>query len=296
MLILQIVVLAIGTVATVLFLILMEKGKKYDGMIEGLPNEGYSDKELLAVGYALQDIPALSMRSRIGKKLMADAYILHPENNGRYAEFWARLYWARSLSLSLMVIAFTFCAASWVNGLSCVLILAFAVLGVVAFYDSGANEMNKQIKKRSEACVLEFSNVVSKLSMLMNCGLIMKDAWFIVAKTKEGEIYDLMREACAEMESGKSAAEAVYNFGIRSSAQEIRKFSSILIQNIEKGGSDVTIYMRQQSEELWNHRRQLMLQKGDEAAAKLLMPTMMVLVGLIIIIMTAALSGLSLGL
>lgn len=294
--ILQIIVLVIGTAATVLFLILMEKGKRYDSMIDGLPDEGYSDKELFAVGYALQDVPALSMKSSIGKKLLADASILHSENDGRYTEFWARLYWARTLSLSLMLIAFVFCAASWVQGISTLLILAFAVIGVVAFYDSGANEMGKQIKKRSEACVLEFSNVVSKLAMLMSCGMIMKDAWFIVANSKQGEIYDLMQEACNEMNSGKSAAEAVYNFGVRSSAQEIRKFSSILIQNIEKGGSDVTMYMRQQSEELWNHRRQLMLQKGDEAAAKLLIPTMMVLVGLIIIIISVAMSGFSLGL
>lgn len=294
--ILQIILLSIGTVASVLFLIFMVRGKQYDGLIEGLPDEGYSDKELFAVGYTMQELPIFSMNGSIGKKLMAEANILYPENNARYAEFWARLYWARTLSLSLMIIAFVFCMASWMEGASALLIVAFAVLGAVAFYDAGANEMGKRIKKRSEACVMEFSNVVSKLAMLMNCGMIMKDAWFIVANSKEGEIYGLMREACNEMNSGKSAAEAVYNFGIRSSAQEIRKFSSILIQNIEKGGSDVTMYMRQQSEELWNHRRQIMLQKGDEAAAKLLLPTMLVLVGLIVIIITAALSGMSLGL
>lgn len=292
---LQIVLLSIGTVAAVFFLVLMAKGKRYDALIEGLPDEGYSDKELFAVGFALQEIPVFSMKSGIGKKLMADANILYPENNGRFAEFWARLYWARTLSLSMMVVAFVFCIASWMQGASALLIAVFAVLGAVAFYDAGANEMEKRIKKRSDACVQEFSNVVSKLAMLMNCGLIMKDAWFIVAYSKEGEIYDLMREACNAMNSGESAAEAVYNFGVRSSAQEIRKFSSILIQNIEKGGSDVTMYMRQQSQELWAHRRQLMLQKGDEAAAKLLLPTMLVLVGLIIMIVSAALSGLSLG-
>ena len=54
--------------------------------------------------------------------------------------------------------------------------------------------------------------------------------------------------------------------------------------------------MRQQSQELWAHKRQLMLQKGDAAAAKLLLPTMLVLIGIIAIIIVAAVSGLSLNL
>lgn len=293
---LRFVLLGLGTLTTLFYLLLMLKGRKYDDLIEGLPKEGFSDKELLAAGYALQETRLFSMSGKLGNTLLTQASILHPENGGRYADYWARLYWARTLSMCLMFVAITLCAATWIEGIFMFLVLAVAVVGVYLFYDAGANEMKNQLKKRSEACVMEFSNVVSKLALLMNCGLIMKDAWFIVADSKEGEIYNLMKEACAEMKSGHSAAEAVYNFGVRSDAPEIRKFSSTLIQNIEKGGADVTMYMRQQAGELWAHRRQLMLQKGDEAAGKLLIPTMLVLIGLIVIILTMALGGMTSGL
>ncbi len=33
---------------------------------------------------------------------------------------------------------------------------------------------------------MEFSNVVSKLTLLMNCGMILKEAWYIVAKKQAG--------------------------------------------------------------------------------------------------------------
>lgn len=64
-----------------------------------------------------------------------------------------------------------------------------------------------------------------------------------------------------------------------------------LIQNIEKGGSDVTAVMRQQADELMSQRRQMLLRKGDDAAAQLLAPTTIVLIGVILIIMVAAMSG-----
>ena len=98
------------------------------------------------------------------------------------------------------------------------------------------------------------------------------------------------------MDSNTSLEEALYNFGVRTASPEIRKFASIIIQNAARGGADVTVFMRQQSQELWAHKRQLMLQKGDAAAAKLLLPTMLVLIGIIAIIIVAAVSGLSLNL
>lgn len=290
---LKLVLLVIGTVLVFLYIILTLRGREYDAILTTLPKKGFSDKDLLAPGYALQKIPMFGINSKLGKKLMTQAAILHPENGGKYAEFWARLYLARTLGLSMMVITFSFCIAPLMDEFLMILVAIFGVASVWAIYSQGANEMENILKKRADACLMEFSNVVSKLALLMNCGLIMKDAWFQVANSKEGEIYDLMREACAEMNSGRSAAEAVYNFGIYTTSPEIRKFSSIIIQNIEKGGSDVTMYMRQQSEELWAHRRQLMLKKGDEAAAKLLIPTMLILAGVLVIIMSGAVSNMS---
>lgn len=290
----RLVFLLIGTVLSAYYIWLLLKGSKYDGKIEGLPDEGFSDKELFSAGYMMQELPVLSMQSEIGQKLMSQAQILHPENEGRFAEYWARLYWARTLSLSLLVLAFTFCVASWMQGFMMGATLVVGIVAVYVVYSGGANEMNKQITQRSEECLLEFSNVVSKLAMLLNCNETIPDAWHTVAYSKDGVIYDLMREACAEMDSNVSLEEALYAFGVRTASPEIRKFTGILIQSATRGGSDVTVFMRQQVHDMGARHRQIMLQKGDEAAAKLLIPTMVMLVGILIIIIAAAVSGLNL--
>ena len=127
----------------------------------------------------------------------------------------------------------------------------------------------------------------------MNCNLILKDAWRLVSTSKEGELYTLMREACAEMDSGKSVPDAVMWFAWQSCSAEITKFAAMVVQAVTGGGTDVTRLMRQQSREQWAHRRQILLQKGDAAAAKLLAPTMIVLMGVVVIILTAAFSDMS---
>ena len=283
MLIVKMICLAIGTVLAVLFILLTMRGKKEDWRIEGVPEKEFSDKELWAAGFAMQQMPMFSMDSAVGKKMISASAILHPENGGRFVEYWARLYWARTLSMSLLVLALAFCAAVFMDGYMLFAVLVAGVAMVAVIYSNGANEMSNQLQKRSTECMMEFSNVVSKLTLLMNCGMILKEAWYIVAKSKQGIIYELMQEACREMDNGMASAEAIYNFGVRTGSPEVRKFACIIIQNIEKGGSDVTAVMSQ--------RRQMLLRKGDDAAAQLLAPTTIVLIGVILIIMVAAMSG-----
>ena len=296
MTLIKLIFLMLGTVLTAAYVMLTLRGQKYDPLIESLPKEGFSDKELWAAGYAMQEMKPFALETAIGQKLLNQAKLLHPENECKYAEYWARLYWARTLSLSLMAAAFVFCATGFMSGPMVVITPIFGLVAVYAVYDAGANAMGNELKKRSEACLMEFSNVVSKLALLMNSGMILRDAWFVVADSKLGPIYDLMKNACHAMNNGKSDIDAVYDFGIQSNAPEIRKFAGILIQNMSKGGSDMTIFLTQQSTELWSHKRQMMLQKGDEAAAKLLMPTMLMLLGILLIIIVSAMSGLNLSL
>ena len=72
-------------------------------------DEGYSDKELWAAGFVLQEMNLFGAKSAAGKKLRAQAKLLHPENEGTFVEYWARLYFARTLSLVLIVAAVVCC-------------------------------------------------------------------------------------------------------------------------------------------------------------------------------------------
>ena len=113
--------------------------------------------------------------------------------------------------------------------------------------------------------------------------------WRVIADSKEGVIYDLMRQSCVDMENGMAEVDAIHKFGRFTNSAEIRKFTSALAQSVERGGAELSDFLSRQSIEVWTLKKQLMLQKGEAAASKLLVPTAMLFVGIIIAVMTGAL-------
>ena len=286
----RIAVLALGTVLTIFYLVCLHLGAVYDNRIETLPKEGFSDKELFSAGFFLQKFRPFSMDSKTGRKMLAEAALLYPEKEGKYSVYWAKVFHARTITMSLLVLCGVLCFAGTVaSPVMFALCIIAALAGAYTMYDSGVKSMEKRLKERSESCIYDFANMVSKLSLLMNCSLTLHDAWKMVASSGNSEIYKLMQVAADEMEnSGKDDVVAIYDFGVRCNAPEIRKFAGTLIQNVEKGGSDVTEYLRSQAKELGGQRKQILLRRGDEAAAKLLLPTMMFMGGVILIVLAAA--------
>lgn len=110
---------------------------------------------------------------------------------------------------------------------------------------------------------------------------------------KNGELYNLMRKACEYMRNGDSDAVAIHKFGILSDSPEIKKFSSSMIQGMEKGNSELAEFLMGQASEQLAHKRQLALQQGEKAAGKLIIPLGITFFGIIMIIISAAMQGLN---
>jgi len=155
------------------------------------------------------------------------------------------------------------------------------------------SKMKETVQARKDACEMEFPNMVSKLSLLINSGMILREAWELVAYGKEGELYDLMRTSCDYMRNGDSDSVAIHKFGMLSDSAEIKKFSSLMIQGLEKGNRELVDFLVGQASEYLAHKRQLALQQGEKAAGKLIIPLGITFVGIILIIIAAAMQGLS---
>ena len=174
---------------------------------------------------------------------------------------------------------------------SALLIVGGGVFMAILMGSYCLSKMESTLNERTEKCESELPEVVSTMAILVNSGMMLRDAWFTIADTGEGEIYKLMRQSRGHMESGKSDIDAIFMFGKASNSQEIRKFTSSLMQSMDKGGGELEGFLMQQSQELWYTKRQKMLQEGEKAATKLLGPIMLIFMGIIIIIMTAAFAG-----
>ncbi len=153
------------------------------------------------------------------------------------------------------------------------------------FYYYFGTVTSKKILKRSDELLHDFSEVVSKLALLTNAGMILREAWQEVAEQGTGTIYTEMKMAVNDMNNGVAEVDAIYNFGIRCIIPEIKKFTSTIIQGMTKGNSELTAMLQEQSKEVWQLKKQLVRREGEKAASKLLIPICIMFIGILIMIL-----------
>ena len=279
--------LSIGTVLAVLFCIRLKEGQKYLQMVENLDSNAYPLHTLYVVGFAWSKKKLLGFKGKLAAALVNQASLLH---GTRFAKFYGTLAWAQAITLSHLVLTLTFLLSAIMYSSSGLILVGGVFMAVFCAIYS-LEDMKNTLKKRTENCENELAQVVSSMAILVNSGMILRNAWVTIGERGQGDIYELMRKATENMRNGASDVDAIYLFGRDSNSLEIKKFTSALIQSIEKSGTELPGFLANQSAELWNTKKQNMLQQGEKAATKLLMPIMLIFVGVIIVIVAAAFGG-----
>lgn len=277
------VYLLLGSVLAILFIIKILRGEKYFYLVENLDGGEYPVKSLYCVGFSWSESKLLALKGKIREKLVGQAKLLY---DAKYAEYYASLVWAQAITFIHLCLTIGLLLAGAFNS-ALMLIIGLAMAGVFGFYF--VNRMNDLLKTRETECTAELPEIVSTMALLINAGMMLRNAWRTIAESKEGTVYELMRQSCVDMDNGMSEVDAIHRFGRLSNSAEIRKFTSALAQSIERGGSELADFLGRQSIEMWTLKKQLMLQKGEAAASKLLAPTVMLFIGIIVAVITGAL-------
>jgi tight adherence protein C len=274
----DIVVFAIGAIFLGIWLIFFFTGLKYAQLFDGLDENEYPFKEIYFLGYAIMEAIHYQYKSKHDRKLRKELGVLYGD---KYAEYYIRVIYAQKVTLSFTVLLLAAPLYGFANDiLASLVVVMFAGL---AFYYFGTLTETK-IMKRSEELLLDFSNVVSKLALLTNAGMILREAWEEVAYTGETTLYKEMQTTVNEMKNGVSEIDAMFNFGSRCIIPEIKKFTSTIVQGMVKGNSDLIIMLQEQSKEVWALKKQNVRRQGEKASSKLMIPMMLMFVGILIMV------------
>lgn len=156
-----------------------------------------------------------------------------------------------------------------------------------------------QAKRREEQMKLDYSEIVSKLSVLIGAGMSSANAFNKIATDYQSNVdhkrrryaYDEIVATNNRLRSGVSEADAYALLGKSCRQHCYLKLSSLLIQNTKKGNEEFCILLKNETEEAFSERKALARRKGEEAGTKLLLPmSMMLCVVLVIIIVPAFMS------
>ena len=96
-----------------------------------------------------------------------------------------------------------------------------------------------------------------------------------------------------EIEMGISRKEAFERLAERIDIFEVTMFTSSIVQSIEKGSMGIVEVLKKQSDEMWNHRKELTRELAEKASIKLFFPLLLfVLPAMMIFLLSPAIFSL----
>ncbi|MBQ3045601.1 MAG: type II secretion system F family protein [Clostridia bacterium] len=287
--VLTIIVLVLSTVATGGFIFLLLTSSEYEPLVEPLDDKSFPLKFLYCAGFKLLDMIKFKYTSKGAIKLRREAVILYGE---KYGDYYLRVFFAQRVSLTMatFVVMSLFAGFMETDSVAIMFVMAAVLAGVVYYYFM--TQAHETIKKLSKRYISEFPSIVSTLALLVNAGMVLREAWDLIAASGESEMHEQMKKVTEDRNNGMVEADAFNAMARRCATPEISKFVSMVIQGLDKGSSDLAYTLKEQSDEMWELKQQKLLQEGEKASGKLLIPIMVMFAGILVMIMLPIMSSL----
>lgn len=176
--------------------------------------------------------------------------------------------------------------------------LCLAIIGSLTILISQSRDLDSKLKKRNAQMMIDYPEIVSKLTLLCEAGLSLSKAWNRVVedyeknklnnKIKVRFAFEEMRLANSKMKNGTPEAVAYAEFAKRCNIQSYLKLGSLLEQNLTKGTKGLKDLLEQEVRNSFENRKNAAKSRGEEASTKLLFPMVLMLVIIIVIIVVPA--------
>lgn len=175
---------------------------------------------------------------------------------------------------------------------------ALALFAAIVLMLKKAKEQQEALAKRTEQLMMDYPSLIMKFTLLIQAGMTVRRAFqkisadYLKNCSRTGNTgryaYEAVVTVCYEMDSGVSELEAYRRFGERCGQMKYKTFSTILIQNLQKGGHGMADLLEKEALEAWDERKRKARVLGETAATKLLVPMVMMLAVVMAIIMIPA--------
>jgi len=283
----EIILIMLYFLLAVVWIILLNKGsKKYAMMIDPLDSKKHPLKAFYPLGFEILDMIHYQYNTFQDKKRIGQAKIVYGE---RFGEYYYRVNLAEKVTYAATCVMISPVLGPLVgNNL-------FSLFGLVAagfMYYYADTKITDVIKARENDLSRDFADMVSKLALLINAGMITREAWEDIAHTGEGTVYEEMRNAVDEMNNGVSEIDAYLNFGNRCGVQFVKKFTSMLCQNLTKGNKELVDFLKAESALSWEEKKHYVKRKGEAASNKMMIPLGLILVGVFVMILVPVMGNL----
>ena len=275
----NIVLTIAGTIISLIWLVIWITDKKrYQQIIDEVDGNEYFMKELFFVGFRIisfLDInissPSLQKKTRKLSELagMKDAKKLVLTDLA--AQISYALTFAPVGILLTVIVDDPLC-----------LFLTFVVIACLVVYVE--YDKNDKLEKRHAQILREFPHVLSQMALLVNAGMPLREALVTTSGKDTGVLSREMKTLSDDMANGIPEYEAFSSFADRCGVDSVRKFSSLITQNVKKGSSELAAALMELSNEVWRSRVSSVKEEGEKASTKLLVPILIIFIGIMFMV------------
>ena len=260
----------------------------FEDMLSPIETGNYPLYEIYYIGLGILDFFKYDINSKEAKKGIKKLEEI-------YGRQYATYYYYILLGSKITLISISIIGVLVFMNISANLNLGFYGIMIVALILWYTEESIKdKVNLRRDELIRTYPGMLSKLLLLVKSGMPIREAWESVALDNEGILYKEMKITVEELSNGMIEIEAYKAFGERCSIKQIKKFSSLMIQNLQKGSAEVADFLRDMSKEAWEEKKNFVKRKGETASAKLVFPIGLIFVGVLIIIIVPMFGALGL--
>ncbi|QDY86021.1 type II secretion protein F [Paenibacillus polymyxa] len=170
-----------------------------------------------------------------------------------------------------------------------VLGLGLGVLVPVAL----VKDLHGKVQKRDQQILMELPELLNKIMLLVGAGETVQRALLHCVERKGEDtvhpLYRELRQTVGEWESGYSFQQAFEHLSKRCGIQEVTIFTTTVLLNMRRGGSDFVMALRELSQTLWSKRTSISRTRGEQASSKLVFPMALILLTVIVLVGAPAL-------
>ncbi len=275
----NVILSAAGTLLSLIWIVIliMEK-KRYQIIIEEIDGSEYFMKEFFFIGFFLinwldMDSSSPFMQKKIHK--LSEMY------GGKKAKELVFIDLAAQISYVMTFLPVGILLAAIMDEILC-LFMAAVLIGFLVIYVE--YDKNDKLQKRHEQILREFPHVLSQMALLVNAGMTLREALNTAARSGEGILNQEIKSLSDDMANGIPEYEALGRFADRCGVDSVRKFSSLIIQNVKKGSAELAAALMELSGEIWRKRVSSVKEEGEKASAKLMLPILIIFAGILIMV------------
>lgn len=261
-------------------------GKKYQAMVTPLDKKDYGLRDFFPIGFQVMDMLHYPYNSSFDRKLLRELRELF---NPDFADYYLRVYWAGAASYLFVGLTISGVLNLGMGLTGLLFGLGLTAIMIYAWF----NDLQNKIEERHNKVLIDMPDFTNKILILSGAGMTLRAALIKISDEMalDTPLYKSLATSVQMMKNGETDEKALEYMTVQCNTPQMRRFSSVVLQNIKRGGTDVITALRDIGAEQWAERKAVALKVSAEADTKLLFPMLLMLLAVVLMTIAPAVLG-----